>query len=310
MEINKKLITKNTCEYCDNSFTTKQNLLAHQKRAKYCLKIQGKDKLEIATMYDCDSCKKSFTMKKTLSRHLKICKKYIEENIYKEKYIESEEKVRELKSENRMLREKIDDVIASKDDIIKNKDKRIDHLEDKLSGIAEKAASRPTTSTRNTKNIQINNIIQGLDPLKFSDMDKYVDQLTLDHHRQGARGYARFALEGPLKNKLCCTDLVREMYKFRGEDDNIHTDIRLQNVFTAFCNAYKMKSYELAQEHYQELAKKFTEREMDNCETMKYAIWLARFKFDNDNKFCREIISYIKNNCNTGMPTGKKIIKL
>lgn len=310
MKINEQLKKINKCEYCDNTFSSKHNLLTHQKNAKYCLKIQGISTIEPEKKYNCNSCNKTFNVKNTLSRHLKTCKQYIQENIYKEKNIILENENSKLKSKVEMLQEKLEEIKEIKDDIIRDKSATIKHLQDKLGGIAERAASRPTSSIQNTKNIQINNIIQGLDVLKINEMDKYVDQLTLDHHRQGARGYARFALEGPLKNKLCCTDLVREMYKFRGEDNNIHNDIKLQKVFSAFCEAFKMKSYELAQEHYQELAKKFTEAEMDNCETMNYAIWLARFKFDNDNKFCREIISYIKNNCNTGMPSGRKIIKL
>ena len=29
------------CEHCKKTFSNKQNLKAHQKRAKYCLEIQG-----------------------------------------------------------------------------------------------------------------------------------------------------------------------------------------------------------------------------------------------------------------------------
>jgi hypothetical protein len=31
------------CQFCKNTFSNKKNLNAHQKNAKYCLKIQGKD---------------------------------------------------------------------------------------------------------------------------------------------------------------------------------------------------------------------------------------------------------------------------
>ena len=45
------------CQFCHNKFSNKQNLNAHQKKAKYCLKIQNKNPDQ---EYSCDSCKKYF----------------------------------------------------------------------------------------------------------------------------------------------------------------------------------------------------------------------------------------------------------
>lgn len=298
------------CEYCKNVFSNKQNLKSHQHKAKYCLKIQGK-KIDTDKTFICEGCKNEFIVKHNYNRHLEICQKYIYNNTYKKICTDYENKIINIetksKSEIKALTERLEDAKET----IRDRDDTIKHLQEKLSGIAEKAASRPF-SVQNTKNIQINNIIQNLEPLDLDDMGKYVDQLTLSHHKLGAEGYAKFALEGPLKNKLCCTDMVRESYTIKDKHGNIIIDIRLQKVFTAFCNAFKMKSYLLAQDHYQELAKKFTEAEMDNCETMNYALSLARYRFQKDNKFCKEITDYIKNNCNTSMINkySRKTIKL
>lgn len=34
------------CEFCDSSFLRKNTLINHQKTAKFCLDIQGKDNLK------------------------------------------------------------------------------------------------------------------------------------------------------------------------------------------------------------------------------------------------------------------------
>lgn len=58
------------CKFCHNEFSNKQNLNAHQKKAKYCLKIQGKN---MANKYRCGICEKTFTSNYNLNRHKKIC---------------------------------------------------------------------------------------------------------------------------------------------------------------------------------------------------------------------------------------------
>ena len=47
-----------------NKFSTKKSLKWHQIRAKYCLKIQGKD---IPVNFECEGCKKSVCFKTSLS---------------------------------------------------------------------------------------------------------------------------------------------------------------------------------------------------------------------------------------------------
>lgn len=285
------------CEYCKNTFANKKNLITHQRRAKYCLKIQGGNKLKEAYKFNCSGCDKNFITINVYKDHLSICKKYISENNYKEKYIESENNNQILLTKNKMLRE----MLEKSEQKSKEKDEMIKHLQDKLGGIAEKAASRPTTTT-STKNIQINNIMQKMIPMDFEEIKNSADKLTLAHHKLGAEGYANFALEGPFKNKLMCADRFRQIFKYKNDDGEMVVDEGLERCFGALCEAIKMKAYLLAQEHYQELAKKFTEREMDlNCNTMDWAIGLARFKLNKNNKFCKEVISYLKKRCNSSI---------
>ena len=58
------------CEFCNNVFSNKQNLNAHQKKATYCLKIQGKTN---SNKFKCDICNSVFTSSYNLKRHKKLC---------------------------------------------------------------------------------------------------------------------------------------------------------------------------------------------------------------------------------------------
>jgi hypothetical protein len=47
----------------------------HQKKAKYCLLIQGKIDVKRKTDFNCKYCKKNLISKQKLSHHLDICDK-------------------------------------------------------------------------------------------------------------------------------------------------------------------------------------------------------------------------------------------
>jgi hypothetical protein len=53
------------CEFCKKEFSTKQNLLVHQKKAKYCLEIQGTNN----DTYKCEYCEKILTTQQSLNDH-------------------------------------------------------------------------------------------------------------------------------------------------------------------------------------------------------------------------------------------------
>lgn len=59
------------CEYCRNSFTTQAILLRHQRRALYCLELQGRAK---PVDYQCTFCSRVFARSSGLSRHINTCK--------------------------------------------------------------------------------------------------------------------------------------------------------------------------------------------------------------------------------------------
>ena len=80
----------NRCLHCNKDFNNKYSLESHQKRAKYCLIIQGKiekEKKDDSEIYMCGYCKKIVATKYILESHVHTCKKY-KEDIQKNKDVE------------------------------------------------------------------------------------------------------------------------------------------------------------------------------------------------------------------------------
>ena len=205
----------------------------HMTSAKYCLKIQGKDK---STKYKCENCNKCFSTMTNLNRHQQKCNVG---EIYKE----------EIKSitlernnfKNQILEYKYK--LAEKDYLIQEQKETISKLQDKLENIAIKAVQRPTTTNMNKT--QINNYIQKMDPLSLEHMLEQSSNLTLEHIQKGASGYAEYALEYPLKERIACVDYSRRKMKFKDKDGNLITDPEMVKLAPMFFNSIKDKSSEI-----------------------------------------------------------------
>ena len=100
-----------------------------------------------------------------------------------------EDKVKELENENIKQKEQLE--------IYKL---QVEKLQDKLENIALQAVKRPTTTNMNKT--QINNYIQKMEPISSEHMLEQSNKLTLEHIQKGASGYAEYALEYPLKERI------------------------------------------------------------------------------------------------------------
>jgi len=267
------------CEFCKNKFRSKSNLSHHQKKAKYCLKIQGK--IENA-IFRCDGCEKILSSKKRLIGHQSICVPY------QKKLWLNEEK------------EKLNIIVISKDKIILNQKKLIKELKEnvkslqkQLENVAIKAVSRPSYTSN--KNIQINNYIQNMQPLCLKDIKESVPMLTLDHHVKGPEGYAEYALEFPFKDKIVCVDVSRNKIKYKNEEGDVIEDVGFRKMMMKLCDALKDRSYKLCQDHYEKLLDKFSEEEMDNTDFdfMEAAKAIHKYANGRESEFCNKIIKLI-----------------
>lgn len=211
------------CEFCHHKFSNKSSLRNHQRRAKYCLKLRGKEEYN----FECSGCCKKYTSKENLKIHEASCIS-ITSNTFRS-------------------------IIESKDIEIKELKVHIKELQDKLENIAIKAVSRPTNMTKNT---QINYINQ-LKPVTDQVLLDNAQYLSIDHIMKGPRGYAQYALEYPLKDRLLCVDYSRRKVKFKDKDGNVITDPEMTGLATKFFNSIKNKNKDLILECSEKLKENF-----------------------------------------------------
>jgi hypothetical protein len=177
--------------------------------------------------YVCESCKKDVSTKNRLLTHYQSCDKYKEENI-----------VINFNQEKQQLLDKISEL----EDLLRKKDEHIEKLEDKLENIAIKAVQKSTTTVKNT---QINNYIQKMQPITQEILNDHTPHLTIEHIKKGASGYAEYALEGPLKDRIACVDYSRRKIKFKDTEGNIITDPEMAKLAPMFFDSIKDKSSQL-----------------------------------------------------------------
>jgi hypothetical protein len=104
------------CEFCNNIFSNQTSLNYHNRTAKYCLKIQGKN---LECNFKCNGCLKTFCRKSELDRHSDSCCKNYDFKINKVKE-DYEKQILELKQHIKHLEDKLENIA-----IQSNTDKQI-----------------------------------------------------------------------------------------------------------------------------------------------------------------------------------------
>ena len=168
------------------------------------------------------------------------------------------------------------------------KDKK--ELQERYDILSLTAVKRPIN---NTKNIQINNFIQNMEPLRIEDIKDSVPMLTFDHHIKGAEGYAEYALEFPFKEKIVCVDVNRSKIKYKDGEGNVIEDIGFRKMMMKLCESIKDRSFSLCREHYEKLSEDFTETEIEDYNCMHTALAISRYANGRENEFCNKVIKLI-----------------
>ena len=262
------------CEHCHNILTTLSSLKLHQKTAKYCLAKQNK----VAEEYVCSFCNTSFTLKSSLHKHLRICKsntpliqeqlheldlvkKELESSLLREKELNS--KIKEIKIDSDQKLYEKDITISEQTKLIKNLEtdyKR--HIEmqnkdlhDRIQSMAEKAIAKPSTVNKNITTT--NQIINNMMPITEAHLQEHVQNLNPIHVQNGASGYAKYALEYPLKDMILCTDFQRRSCKYKDENGNVVSDPEMTKITKRLFSAIKERNEELTNEYSAELQAKW-----------------------------------------------------
>ena len=235
------------CEFCNNEFITKASLIHHQKTAKYCIILQGS---ETHSVFICLKCNKKLSTQNRLYTHEQTCKKHMEDIIRKECEQKLADKDRIISEQKLIIEEQKIIIKEFQDDQRKqNKD-----LTDRIQSMAEKAIAKPSTINQtNTTNQIINNMM----PITDAHLQEHVQNLNPLHVQNGASGYAKYALEYPLKDMIVCTDFQRRNCKYKDENGNVVSDPEMTKITKRLFSAIKERNEELINEYSAELQAKW-----------------------------------------------------
>jgi hypothetical protein len=274
------------CEFCNSTFSKKSNLLTHQKTAKFCLSLQGKENND----FICQYCEKKLSSKHSLTAHLSSCQKRVENN----PELLLQENI-ELKQTNLLLSENI----KSYEKEIAEKNRKIEKLENHIMKLSEK----PRTTNNINNNQRYSQIINNLSPITDENFEELSSKLELKHITNGAHGYIALVKEN-FGNKLLCTDVSRKNMKFKDKNNNIITDINGTEFTFKFFNSIKE-----ARQYFVELQKNEAKTELEKIQAVlhfgKEDAAIASFlKRREETPFSNKFISvlssyfYIKNKQN------------
>ena len=253
------------CTYCNTEFLTISSLNHHQKKAKYCLIIQGK--IEAKKDFRCNQCEKILSSKRNLESHTKKCKIIEEENEFKCKYcekilsskqnlsnhseicelkkekelekikknlVENEKIIIEISTENKNYKEQI----KKQEEQIKKQEEQIKELQQTIERMGLRAIERPTTTNTTTTTNNTLNITSSID---LNDVDKVKniieDKLNINYVIDGQKGIANFIKDNILTDDngeliYVCTDPSRGVFKFKDTTGELKKDIEAKKLTT------------------------------------------------------------------------------
>jgi hypothetical protein len=165
---------------------------------------------------------------------------------YENKLTEKEIQVEKTISEKDIIIEQQKIVIKEFQDDQRKQNK---DLTDRIQSMAEKAIAKPSTLNQN--------IINNMMPITDAHLQEHVQNLNPLHVQNGASGYAKYALEYPLKDMIVCTDFQRRNCKYKDENGNVISDPEMTKITKRLFSAIKERNEELINEYSAELQAKW-----------------------------------------------------
>jgi len=267
------------CQFCNNMFGNTQMLKQHQKKTKYCLKIQEAQaqakKVETTSELTCKFCKKQFKTKYILDSHqkqAKYCLKIQESQNSKAiivslvtcKFCDKNFSSRSFNRHDLTCKKKNQFLLSEKDQEIakmkidKEKDEKeiYKNLAERVQTVFEEIAKRPTYQKNSTRNIQNNLMISNLTPLDLSQarVDSIIDEkYTKNDFYEGQKGAAHVIHKHILtddsgKSQIVCTDTERGTFHHKDLNGEHVVDYKNVHLIDRVHLPLKIKASKFASE--------------------------------------------------------------
>jgi hypothetical protein len=173
-----------------------------------------------------------------------------------------------------------DQTIAERDRTILELKAQVADMINKQQATVLTAITRPTTNVKNTiKNLQVNN----LTPLLADEMRSHLPMLTHAHIEDGAAGFARYAVEYPLKDKVMVSDVSRRKLKWKNESETIIEDLDGIELCKKFFEVHREDSRKKIEELMKEVRERHdraqdeeNEEEIKMCDERITKLWDLR----------------------------------
>ena len=208
------------CQYCDRVFSTRYNLYKHQKKTAYCILIQEEERKALV-----QSERKDTEMSKMES--------------LKDKEMSKLELLLEQKDTEMSKME------ALKDAEISKLEARLSKHENTIADIARQPRSKINNGIENTMNI-----LSSITTEHLRDQARF---LQMEHIQEGMDGYARYALDYPLKNRVVCTDFSRRKIHYKNGDGKVVIDPEMKKLSFELFKAIRERNDELFTDYMTEL---------------------------------------------------------
>jgi len=260
-------------------FGNTQMLKQHQKKTKYCLKIQEAQaqakKVETTSELTCKFCKKQFKTKYILDSHqkqAKYCLKIQESQNSKAiivslvtcKFCDKNFSSRSFNRHDLTCKKKNQFLLSEKDQEIakmkidKEKDEKeiYKNLAERVQTVFEEIAKRPTYQKNSTRNIQNNLMISNLTPLDLSQarVDSIIDEkYTKNDFYEGQKGAAHVIHKHILtddsgKSQIVCTDTERGTFHHKDLNGEHVVDYKNVHLIDRVHLPLKIKASKFASE--------------------------------------------------------------
>ena len=252
----------NICNFCSKEFSSKVNLLQHQRTVKSCLILQGKQEETV----ECENCKKVLAVRSYKQHKLKcdLMVKKVSEIIKKDDpYIEKEKEIKELRELIDKPKVEIKDlsflVDKYKSDIIylekENEklkyakellEKQVDNLQSISTSVTMKLAEK--VNTVNTVNNNNKTVVINTSQITNEVLRQCANTFTIDN-AYNIDGITKH-LTSSLEDHIVCTDPSRNVFKYTNEKDEEIVDRDLDILLPQYLTAIKDRNNFLYKEVY------------------------------------------------------------